>query len=147
MARKRIMVIGPDGSGKTTLTNFLNNYTKPITRIQDVIYGKNTIAIPSSYIESPWMHKHIITLSQDASYVIFLIDQSNPKKVYPPGFGKVFPCPTIGVISKADLASNKKDKAIEYLREAGVREPYYEISIPRKIGIDPLCECLSLKID
>lgn len=142
MIRKRIMVIGADNSGKTTLVNLLNDYKGPLRRTQDIIYGENTIDIPGSYIESPWMHKHIITVSQDASSVLFLIDQSNPKKIYSPGFAKVFQCPAIGIISKVDLMEDNWEKSARYLREAGVPEPYYGISVPKGIGIKDLKEYL-----
>lgn len=142
MKKKRIMVIGADNSGKTTLINFLNDYKGPLRKTQDIIYGKNTIDIPGSYIESPWMHKHIITVSQDASCVLFLIDQSNPKKVYPPGFAKVFKCPVIGVISKVDLMKKNWSKSNKYLEEAGVVKPYYAISFENEIGIEDLKEYL-----
>ena len=56
MKRKRIMVIGPRGCGKTTLVNSLNDYDGPLKRTQDTIYGKNTIDVPSAYIELSLIH-------------------------------------------------------------------------------------------
>ena len=104
MKRKRIMVIGPRGCGKTTLVNSLNDYDGPLKRTQDTIYGKNTIDVPSAYIENAWMYKHMIALSQDAWCMLLMVDQSRTDEVYSHGFAKAFQCPVIGVISKSDMA-------------------------------------------
>ena len=66
MRKKRIMVIGPKGCGKTTLVNSINDYDGPLRRTQDTIYGRKTIDVPSAYIENAWMYKHMIALAQDA---------------------------------------------------------------------------------
>lgn len=142
MKKKRVMVIGPSRSGKTTLVNLLNDYKGPLKRIPDVIYGENTIDIPSSYIENTWMYKHVIAVSQDATKVLMLVDQSDCKEVYSYGFAKSFRCPVIGVITKCDLMPDNKERCIQQLRKIGVSEPYFSISSESKIGIDALKEYL-----
>lgn len=110
MRKKRIMVIGPSKCGKTTLVNALNDYDGPLRRTPDLIYGKNTIDVPGSYIENAWMYKHIIAAAQDASCVLILVDQSNCIEIYSHGFAKSFRCPVIGVITKCDLMPKNKEK-------------------------------------
>ena len=138
MRKKRIMVIGPSRCGKTTLVNSLNDYKGQLRRSQDIIYGKNTIDVPGSYIENAWMYKHIIAAAQDASYILLLIDQSRCVEVYPHGFAKSFRCPVIGVITKCDLMPENEDKCFRQLKRIGVLEPYFHISFPREIGIEAL---------
>ncbi|SCI74176.1 ethanolamine utilization protein EutP [uncultured Clostridium sp.] len=138
MRKKKIMVIGPSRSGKTTLVNALNNYNGQLKRTQDIIYGPNTIDVPGSYIENAWMYKHIIAASQDASHILILIDQSRCQEVYSPGFAKSFRCPVIGVVTKSDLMIENKDICIRQLKMIGVSEPYFYISIPEGRGIDAL---------
>ncbi|MEI3503601.1 MAG: EutP/PduV family microcompartment system protein [Anaerovoracaceae bacterium] len=70
------MVIGPKGCGKTTLVNYINDYDGPLRRTQDTIYGRETIDVPSAYIENAWMYKHMIALAQDAWCILLLLDQS-----------------------------------------------------------------------
>jgi ethanolamine utilization protein EutP len=142
MMKKRVMVIGPTKCGKTTLVNRLNDYEGPLRRTQDIIYGKNTIDVPGSYIESPWMYKHIIAASQDASHVLILVDQSRCANVYPPGFAKAFRCPVIGVITKTDLMMENEDLCFRKLTQIGVSEPYYRISNSSEVGIKALKEYL-----
>jgi ethanolamine utilization protein EutP len=145
MIRSRLMVIGPTKCGKTSLVNVLNDYDGALRKTQDVIYGKNTIDVPGSYIENPWMYKHIIATAQGASQVLILVDQSRCVNVYPPGFAKIFRCPVIGVITKVDLMAENEDWCLRQLQQIGVQEPYYKISVPRGTGIEALIEYLFLK--
>ena len=142
MRKKRIMIIGPSRSGKTTLANRLNEYEGPLRRTQDVIYGKKTIDIPSSYIENAGMYKHIISISQDASHVLLLVDSSKQHQVYSPGFAKSFQCPVIGVITKMDLMLENEDLSLKELKATGVGETYYRISALKGIGMEALKEYL-----
>lgn len=144
MIKKRIMVIGSSGSGKTTIVNALNDYNGPLRRTPDLIYGKNTIDVPGAYIENPWMYKHIIALAQNsASCIVILVDQSNCTEVYPHGFAKSFRCPVIGVVTKCDLMPENKEKCLGQLKDIGVVEPYFHISV--KTGIDALKKYLLKK--
>lgn len=142
MRKKRIMVIGPSRCGKTTIVNYLNGYNGPLRRTADVIYGENTMDIPSSYIENSWMYKHIIALAQDASKILILLDGSNCTQVYSEGFAKLFSKPVIGVITKLDLNSKNKEKCIKQLKRIGVNEPYFLIEKNDEVGIKMLKEYL-----
>lgn len=145
MRRKRVMVIGPTNSGKTTLVNMLNDYHGKLRKTQDIIYGNNTIDVPGSYIENTWMYKHIIAAAQDASHVLILVDQSRGQSVYSPGFAGAFRCPVIGVITKVDLMKENEELCLRQLKDIGIKEPYYRISVTNGIGIEALKEYLFLK--
>ncbi len=138
MKKKRIMVIGPSRCGKTTIVNALNDYHGPLRRTPDLIYGKNTIDVPGSYIENTWMYKHVIAVAQDASHVLILVDQSNCTEIYSHGFAKSFRCPVIGVITKCDLMPENEEKCLLQLKNIGVSEPYFHISSKVGTGIDAL---------
>jgi ethanolamine utilization protein EutP len=136
--KKRMMIVGPTQAGKSTLSNILNNAVRPLKKTQDVIYGKNTIDTPGSYIENASMYKYLISTAQTASHVLLLIDSSRPVDVYPPGFAKIFTCPVIGVITKVDLAPENTDLCQKMLQRIGVNEPYYWISGEDDAGVDAL---------
>lgn len=136
------MIIGPSRSGKTTIANYLNGYNGPIKRTADVIYGENTMDIPSGYIENSWMYKHIIALAQDASKILILVDGANFSQVYSEGFAKLFLVPVIGVITKVDSNYFNKERCIEQLKRIGVNEPYFLIGKNHEVGIKNLKEYL-----
>lgn len=142
MRKKRVMVIGPTNCGKTTLVNALNDYSGPLRKTQDIIYGKNTIDVPGSYIENTWMYKHIIAAAQDASHVLVLVDQSRCVSKYPPGFAKSFRCPVIGVITKTDLMPENEEACIKELKRIGVQPPYYMVSQASRESAEALKERL-----
>ena len=136
--KKRIMVVGPTQSGKSTLINGLNDSTRPLKKTQDVIYGKNTIDTPGSYIENASMYKYLIATAQTASHVLILVDQSRLIEVYPPAFAKSFTCPVIGVITKIDLAPENANLCIQQLKRIGISEPYFWISLKDNTSVETL---------
>lgn len=139
MMRRKIMVIGPTGSGKSSLVKAINRSDKPLRKTQDMIFGKYTIDVPGAYLEIPWMYKHIISAAQNnASHVLILVDQSNPKEIYPHGFGKVFNCPVTGVIIKSDLHPENRETCERQLTAIGVTEPYFSVSIHEEESIETL---------
>ena len=142
MRKKRIMVIGPKGCGKTTLVNSINDYDGPLRRTQDTIYGLETIDVPSAYIENAWMYKHMIALAQDAWCMVVMVDQSRCAEIYSHGFAKAFRCPAVGVISKCDLSPENEEICIRQLKTIGVQEPYFCISNEDGTGIQELIRYL-----
>jgi len=138
MRKKRIMIIGARNCGKTLLANRLNGLNIPLRKVQDTIYAGYTIDVPSAYIENAWMYMHTIALSQDASCILLLIDQSRPAMIYSPGFARVFRCPVVGVISKSDLAEENAAACETQLRQIGIDPPLFHISNETGEGIDEL---------
>lgn len=122
------MLIGAARVGKTSLANYINDYKGALKRTADVIYGENTIDVPSSYIENTSMYKHIIALAQDAKKIVFLIDATNNINIYSDGFAKLFTCPVIGVITKGNYQSESYEKCEKQLERAGVKRPYFIIN-------------------
>jgi len=142
MRKKRIMIIGPGGSGKTSLAHAINGFTGPARRTQNMVYGEKTLDVPGVYLESPWMHKHIIAAAQDASHVLMLVDQSSCRESYPPGFAKAFRVPVIGVITGSGEKPEHDGWCIRQLKKAGIREPYYHINLSERTGLQELMEAL-----
>lgn len=140
--KKRIMVVGPTQSGKSTLVNVLNVSARPLKKTQDVIYGKNTIDTPGSYIENASMYKYLIATAQAASHVLILVDQSRPEEVYPPCFAKSFTCPVIGVITKIDLAPENAGLCIAQLKRTGISGPCFRVSLKDHTGVEALKDYL-----
>ena len=140
MRKKRIMIIGPGGSGKTSLANVINGLTGPARKTQNMVYGEKTLDVPGVYLESPWMHKHIIAAAQDASHVLMLVDQSSCRESYPPGFAKAFRVPVIGVITGNGEKPENDGWCIRQLKKTGAKEPYYHINLSEGTGLLELLE-------
>ncbi|MFT4107101.1 MAG: EutP/PduV family microcompartment system protein [Lacrimispora sp.] len=142
MRKKRIMIIGPSGSKKTLLAHAINGKSGPAKRTQNMVYGEKTLDVPGVYLESPWMHKHIIAAAQDASHVLMVADRSLNREIYPPGFAKAFRVPVIGVITGGEENRERDSFCARQLRRTGVKEPYYRIDPESGAGIDELMEAL-----
>lgn len=142
MRKKRIMIIGPGKSGKTTLAACLED-SGDIRRVQNMVYRKVTLDTPGAYLESPWMHHHLIAAAQDASCVVMTADAKGKREVYPPGFAKAFRVPVIGVITRCDLAEGDCKGASRQLMRAGIKPPFYEISIHDTESIEKLRSVLA----
>lgn len=95
----KVLLVGPSGSGKMQLANFFEQATKPLKKVASIVYHQKTIIVPDSYLESPWMHKHVIALQQSADCGIFLQPVTAKRHSYPPNFAKVFRIPIYGVIT------------------------------------------------
>ena len=147
MRRKRIMIIGPTNCGKTTLAYALNECDGPIKKTQNIIYGKNTIDVPGSYIENVWMYKYLISAVQDASLVLVLVDQSSSDTVYSPGFARVFNQPVLGVITKTDVNPENEEFCMRQLMITGIDEPIFKICAKSGEGISALQEYLFQQIN
>ncbi|AQS57701.1 EutP/PduV family microcompartment system protein [Desulforamulus ferrireducens] len=143
--KKRIMVVGPSGAGKSTLCNIINNAARLLKKTQDVIYGPHTIDTPGAYLENAWMYKYLIATAQGAALLLILVDQANPREVYPPGFAKTFTCPVVGVVTKADLAPENRELCRQQLKRIGVAEPYFYLSLTDGTGVAELLSYLENK--
>lgn len=134
------MLIGNSQIGKTSLANCINSEKIEVMKSQAISYGANTIDTPGEYLESPMMHKYIISASQDADAVLFVLSFDQPMISFPPNFAQVFNCRKIGVITKNDLKAKRNDLELLYekFREIGLEEPFFITSSKTKKGIEEL---------
>ncbi|AXI67368.1 TPA: hypothetical protein U1B14_000805 [Streptococcus suis] len=120
--KKRILVVGPEDSGKREVIQFLEGRCD-IKLIESIVYGSRTIYVPDSYLRSPGMKKHIIATQQNAYCIVMLLPSDRNYRVYSPNFAQVFRIPSLGVIvyHSEQLENNTTDCLLE-LRETGVNE-------------------------
>lgn len=95
--KKRILIVGPNQKHNILIAEAIEHADRSIRKVANISYTDETIIVPSAYLESPWMHKHIISLQQNASKVLFLVPIPSSKKTYPPNFAHVLRVPVIGV--------------------------------------------------
>ncbi len=135
-------MIGPSGSGKTALVMALNEEEGALRKTQNILYGKQTMDVPGSYLENPWMYKHLIAAAQDARHVLILVDQTRVSDAYAPGFAKVFTVPVTGVITKCESGKENEEGCIRQLKAIGIPAPYFRVSVQTGEGIRELKEHL-----
>ena len=104
----RVLLVGPANSGKMALANFFEATTEPLRKVASIVYYKKTIIVPDSYLESPWMHKHIISLQQSADCGLFLQPIEAQRNSYPPNFANVFRIPLYGVLTHQKKYTHKE---------------------------------------
>lgn len=102
-----------------------------------MIFGKHTIDVPGSYIENPWMYRHLISAAQNhAAHILVLADQSRctGTDACAPKFAKVFTCPVTGVVTKSDLNPENEARCFTQLERLGVQPPYFKVSWGKGMG-------------
>jgi ethanolamine utilization protein EutP len=133
------MFIGAIGCGKTTLTQRIENHQIKYNKTQAIEFSSNIIDTPGEYIEHHNMMSTLRVTSMDADIVVLLQSVIDKRLVFPAGFCSMFNKPTLGVVSKIDLAADPQD--IEYskklLLSAGVKK-VIPISAVKDINIDQL---------
>lgn len=132
MKRKRVLVIGERKSGKEVVADWLNGTVKRY-HDNEVIYRENTIQIPSSYLENSWMYKNIITVAQDASSVLLVIDAKETKTRYSPGFATIFTKSVICVVTHCET-EDEKLRVLKEVERIGIK------TVPLYINLDEVAD-------
>lgn len=123
MAR-RVMVVGRDGAGKSTLADLLEGEASDHRHREDLLYRGTCLEVPGRYVENHWMHSIILMLAHNqASAVLFLIDGTTLESFYSSGYARAFTAPCLGVLTKcADLSGERRAQGMGLLDAMGCRE-------------------------
>lgn len=141
----KIMLIGRTGSGKTTLTQKLNDEIVSYKKTQAVSYKSKIIDTPGEYVENKMFYKSLLVLSADAKIIILIQAANDEDTLFPPKFSTMFSRKEIiGVVTKADINSNTA-RSEKILIEAGAKE-VFKIGLDDKEGLEILKKRLGLWI-
>lgn len=140
---KRIILIGRSSAGKTTLSQHLNREALRYHKTQTVqVVNQRVIDTPGEYLERLHMRGALMVSSTDADLIVLVQDATENGTMFPPAYTSVFAKPSIGVVTKSDLASPEQiEKAKEYLRMAGAGDIFVTSSV-KGIGFVPLLDLL-----
>ncbi|NYE58490.1 EutP/PduV family microcompartment system protein [Carboxydothermus ferrireducens] len=136
--KKRLMVIGAIGCGKTTLILAIKGLKKSATKTQAVEFIDSVIDTPGEFLENPFYYKALMATAFEAEMIFLLQDATRKNSVFPPGFAKGFPKKTFGIVTKIDHPEANLERAVNFLRLAGVNEPIFFVSALRGDGINEL---------
>ncbi|WML28979.1 EutP/PduV family microcompartment system protein [Neobacillus sp. OS1-32] len=142
---KKIILIGKTGSGKTTLCQKLHGKVVEYQKTQTINPFEHAIDTPGEYIENRFYYKALIVTAADADVIVLVQDCTEEDSFFPPSFAAVFPKPIIGIVTKIDLANNKRQvkAAEEHLQIAGA-EKLFHTSVSTGKGIEELRKYLEL---
>ena len=145
--RRRCLIIGAVGSGKTTFARSLGDDPHPARKTQVAEYSPRCIDTPGEYAEMPAFRSRLVALANDAAVLIVLQDATRPRSCFPPGFLKSIPRPAKGLITKIDLPGSDVARAERLLREVGVEGEIHPVSLTLGTGLaalgQRLVSCLS----
>lgn len=140
---KRVILIGRTRAGKTTLCQYLNQENLVYHKTQTVhVVNGCMIDTPGEYLERNNYRGALMVTSADADVVIFVQDATENGTMFPPAYAGSFSKPSIGIVTKCDLATEKQiDESKEHLKMAGIKKIFIT-SCVKGIGFEKLFEYL-----
>lgn len=140
---RKIILIGPTGSGKTTFTQGINNKKRKYKKTQSIERDKEIIDTPGEYIESRRFYNALITTSFDCEIIGLVHDCTRDECLFPPSFAAIFNKPVIGIVTKVDSEEKNLAYAEECLLDAGA-EKIFKVSSLDGTGMDEIKKFLDI---
>ncbi|MBQ4424468.1 MAG: EutP/PduV family microcompartment system protein [Lachnospiraceae bacterium] len=140
---KKIILIGTVSCGKTTLCQRLNGLKQIYKKTQALEVVNHTVDTPGEYLEHRSFLRSLMVTATGTELVLFLIDPLLERFMYSPGQASSFMLPVAGVVTKADLATEKQIRQAKELLELAGAHPIFVIDSISGTGMEPLIEFLS----
>ena len=139
---KKVMMVGNIACGKTTLCQSLNGLKQEYKKTQALEVIHKTIDTPGEYLEHRSFLQALMVTAVEADQALFVQDATQERFMFSPGQAASFPIPVAGVVSKADMATEKQiAQARELLALAGA-DPVFIVSARSGAGMEELREFL-----
>jgi ethanolamine utilization protein EutP len=136
---KRVMIVGPTGSGKTSLLKALGIWEQEVRKTEAISFGDEAVDTPGEFFDIPHFFHALIMTSVKAGVILMVADPLKRTR-HSSRFAHALRAPVIGVITKLDAATPEDvDAARKSLKHSGVTE-IYAVSSQRGDGIDALGE-------
>ncbi|MCH1624017.1 EutP/PduV family microcompartment system protein [Fredinandcohnia sp. SECRCQ15] len=134
----KVLIIGPIGSGKSTLTKrLLNDATLP-TKTQALNYVDWVIDTPGEYVENPMFYRSLMATAFEAKVLLVVQDGTKTNSIFPPNFAGGFPLIPIGVITKIDHEDTNIIRAEQILQQVIPNGVFFKTSAVTNEGIEEL---------
>ncbi|WP_270575425.1 EutP/PduV family microcompartment system protein [Candidatus Collinsella stercoripullorum] len=134
---RTIMLVGKTGAGKTSFTQAMQGEDLVYKKTQAVNIVNNAIDTPGEFVENRALYRALITSGADAEVIVLVQDCTDDTCMFAPGFATMFGKPTVGLVSKVDIAESEEaiEQAREKLELAGCDRIFY-ISNKDRRGVD-----------
>ena len=140
---KKILLAGDVACGKTTLCQRLNGLEQRYKKTQTVEVVGKTIDTPGEYLEHRSFLKGLVVTAAEVDLVLFLQDATQERFLYSPGMAGMFPVPVAGIVTKADLATDRQLRDAREMLELTGADPIFTISSVTEEGMEPLLAFLA----
>ena len=108
------------------------------------IINKNMIDTPGEYLERTGYRGALVVTSTEADIILLVQDATEEGTMFPPMFNSMFTKPCVGIVTKADIASEEQvERAKKYLKNAGAGTLYVTSAVTGE-GVDELVKQLHI---
>ena len=119
---KRMMLIGPSQCGKTSLTQRLRGEAVRYQKTQAIVWSPETIDTPGESLENRCLYSALLTSACEADVITLVLNADAQWCPFSPGFTLPMNRPTIGIVTKADLAEDEHiARAGQWLTQSGAQ--------------------------
>ncbi len=141
--KKRVILIGRSTAGKTTLCQRINHQELAYHKTQTVqLFNQNMIDTPGEYLERRYFRGALMVTATDADIIILVQDATEGGTMFPPAYTSSFAKPSVGVVTKQDLATPQQvENAKKFLKAAGAERAFVVSSLTGE-GVDELVRYL-----
>ena len=102
------------------------------------------IDTPGEYLERSGFRGALAVASVDADMILMVQDATETTTMFPPMFNSMFTKPCVGIVTKADLATEEQiERAKKYLKNAGAGSLYVTSAVTGE-GVDELVKQLHI---
>ncbi len=142
---KRLMFIGPRQCGKASLTPGLLGEALHYKKTQAIEWSPMAIDTPGEYLENRCLYSAMLTSACEADVIALVLNADAQWSPFSPGFTVPMNRPTIGLVTKADLADPQRISLIgEWLRQAGARQIFVTSALDNAV-LDAVLDFLNSK--
>lgn len=136
------MFVGAIGCGKTTLTQRLSGADIVYSKTQDIKFLPYIIDTPGEFVQYRSRYNSLIVSANNVDVIGLVFSAKEKSQIFSPLFTSMFNKPTVGIITKIDLATHEEIMFAESnLKLAGVKQ-IFNVSSTEDIGIKELLEYL-----
>lgn len=119
--KRRVMVVGSSGAGKTSLLVSLNLTKDKVKKTEMVHYSDQSIDIPGEYLDNR-LFGLIEESARKAALLLFVLDPTRSMS-FPPRLNLALKVRSLGVITKKDRSSDmQRTQAQKKLFAVGIKE-------------------------